>query len=208
MALADGDIIQVSWRGHSMAQSILLVRNYVVAAGGGDPGNDVLQDLDAIANAVKPAGTSDMTTAYLACLGTNYFLDAIRTQRVYPTRSALWEDGFTGTPGTNASDAVVPNDAAVVTNRTIKAGRNQVSNIHIGPIPAAAAVDGFLTPTYKALINTLADKLSTIFSPVGFAGRLEPVIFHKSNGTFDNLREYVIQPESRVMVRRTVNRGS
>lgn len=107
-------------------------------------------------------------------------------------------------------DATTGNVAAVLTIRTQKAGRNQVSNKHIGPLPSDGYDIGRVSPTLLTPLEILADNLRTALgTPDG--GIYQPVIYHKSGGgpgdNVDVLHSAVVQQQIRTMSRRTVGRG-
>lgn len=207
MGLAVGDIVQVSWRGTSMAQKMMLVRNYVLSGGGGNAGNSVPDDLSQLGTEISVGGAKDITTAFLNVMPSNYDLFEVRCQVIAPERSVL-VDTFAGpAAGTEGTAANVPNDAAVVTFRTDIAGRKQVANIHLGPLPSDAATQGQLTAGYNAKLLTLVDKLTTAIQPLAWAGTLKPIILHRPAMTWNLITNFQIQPQARVMVRRTLNRG-
>jgi hypothetical protein len=208
MALVEGDLVELSWRGLAMSQAIITTRKYILRGGGANPANTVYEDLANILLTVDVGGASDMTTAYLDTLPTNYALYEIRAQLVYPTRSSYLDLQKPAVAGTEGAAALVPNDASVITFRTAKAGRDQVANVHIGPLPTDAVAAGVLTGPYLALLSTLGGKFATAFQPVGWIGALKPTIFHKASATDDEIIDYTVWPQSRVMVRRTLNRGS
>ena len=208
MGLAVGDIVQVQWRGLAMNQQFLLTRNYVLSGGGGNAAHSVPEDLLDIGEAINVGGLNDLTTDFLALMPTNYQLFEIRTQRIAPERSVLVDVNAGPAAGTEGSVAVVPNDAAVVTFRTELAGRNQVANIHLGPLPVDGASAGQITGPYNGLINAFAILLTDNLAIAGFTGILKPIILHKPAMTWNLITHFQIQPQARVMVKRTLNRGS
>lgn len=208
MPLATGDIVQIQWRGLAMSQQILLTRHYLLSGGGGAAGNSVPADLLDIGNNVYVGGAFDKTTDLLACMPTNYQLFEVRCQRVAPDRSVLVDKIAGPDAGTEGTNAVVPNDCAVITYRTDLSGRRQVANLHIGPLPSDGATAGQITGPYNGLLNALAITLADSFQPAGFAGTLKAIILHKPAMTWDLITNFQIQPQARVMVRRTLNRGA
>jgi len=208
MGLVSGDVVQLSWRGLAMNQQILTVRNFILRGGDANPANTVYEDLGNVLLTIEPGGAGDMTTAYLDVMPSNYQLYEIRAQRIYPTRSAYLDNPLVAATGTEGTAAIVPNDASVITFRTADSGRNQVSNVHMGPLPSDAAAAGVLTGPYIAKLTTLAGKWDTPLAIVGWTGTLKPTIFHKATATDNEIIDFTVWPQSRVMVRRTLNRGS
>lgn len=208
MGLAVGDIIQAQWRGLSMNQQFILTRNYVLSGGGGNVANSVAADLADFGQSINVGGGTDLTTDFLALMPSNYQLFEIRTQRIAPERSVLVDTNAGPAAGTEGAAAVVPNDASVITFRTELAGRNQVSNIHLGPLPVDGASAGQITGPYNGLLNAFALLLLDNIAVAGFDGILKPIILHKPAMTWNLMTSFQIQPQARVMVRRTLNRGN
>lgn len=205
MGLLNNDIVQITWRGSCFGQRILLTHHYKIL-GDYNAATSIAQDLDDITNNIHPLGANDKTTVYLACLPPQYNLIEIRAQRIRASRSAYRAQG-NAFPGTHASPATVANDSACVTLRTENAGRSQVSNKHIGPIPDAVSAAGVLTPAYKLLLSSLGSALVTAFAPVGSGSIVTPVVFNRTLLTSDVLNTYIVGEQSRVQRRRTVGLG-
>lgn len=207
MGLLANDIVQVRWNVFSQGQAIMLVRTFKLVGGGGNPANDVINDLNDITDSLKPGGATPITTAVLNCLPSNAQINSLTAQAIYPTRSAQWEEGLTGQTGLWDGTANVPNNAGVIVFRTELAGRDQVSLAHVGPMPTNGAVAGILTVDYVAALLALANQLVTTIEIAGFEGNLRPVIYHRSNNTSTQLINVTIRNTSRVMRRRTVGLG-
>lgn len=206
MALKNDDIIQITFRGLCFGQRIIMTRPYLVS-GDFPVGTTFATDLDSICTAVAAGGVQDIMTPYLACLPAVYSLSEIRAQRVWPTRIAYRSIGFGGAVGTNAGAATVANDSACITLRTAFAGRKQVANMHIGPVPDTVSVAGLITAAYKVTLNVLGPKLVTSFVPVGSGSLLVPVIFHRATHDNDLVQQFILGDQSRVQRRRTVGVG-
>jgi len=205
MPVNPGDLVQLSWRGTCFNQRVLMVRNFRVTGSGGSP-QPTGQTLAQIIDAVEPGtGSQPISDAYLACLTANYTLNAIRAQVVRPDRSAFVErsynDAGTGGAGT------LSNTMGAITFRTANAGRNQVSTIKVGPLPAAFTIAGDVAAAGRAFLASLADFLQAPFVVNPPAITLSPIIWHAPGLTYDAIINYTVQPQARVMVRRTVGRG-
>jgi len=207
MPLAELDRIQITWSGIACGQTIQMVRMYQLIGGGGVAGNSVVEDLNDITDAIKPGGILPLSDVFLACLPNNYQLLTIRAQRITPVRSVFWEEAITGASGTVVSPCTVANTAGVIVMRTDLAGRDQVSLAHVGPLPTNATDQGLLTNDYRPILQVLADALVTPLGVTDFIGLLYPIIYHRSSGTSDILRDSVNRQNSRVMRRRTVGYG-
>lgn len=204
--LLNGDVVHVAWRGQCFGQRIILDQNYKIL-GDFPLADSFFQDALKIANLLLPGGAINVLTAYLAALPPQYTIDEIRIQKVSPApRTAYFSVGLGGAPGTHADAATVANDAACITMRTQKAGRNQVANVHIGPVPDAVSAAGLLINAYKVILTALGTKLVTSGVPVGSGSIIAPTILHKAGGD-DLIQQFLIGPQSRVQRRRTVGVG-
>lgn len=204
--LLDQDIVQVNWFGSCFGQRIILDTTYLVL-GNFPVGDSFFQDAQRIVNLVTAGGAIDVQTAYLAALPPQYSLEEIRVQKINGVRSAYFSNGFVATVGTNANAATVANDAACITLRTQKAGRNQVANKHIGPAPDAVSAAGLLVNAYKTVLTALGGKLVISGIPVGSGSIIAPTIYHRAAGTNDLVQQFLIGQQSRVQRRRTVGVG-
>lgn len=205
-----GDILQVTFRGRYEQQRIMLVHHYRLDAV--NPFTDAQNVQLALADKVRAGagGGNIIEGSYLACLPPQYTLEKIRTQTIALQRLVMTEVAR-NVPGTHGGDTETGNQAAVVTLRTALAGRSQVSNKHIGPIPQDVTVqdNGLVTVAYKALLTTLASNLAVQFADAGTGATFTPVIFHKT-GTGPNysvIERWLAQETLRVMRRRTVGLG-
>jgi hypothetical protein len=204
--LLNNDVVQVQWRGLCFGQRIIMNQHYHVT--GDFPLLDsFFQDAQRIINAVRIGGVINVEAAYLACLPPEYRLFDVNVQRIRAARSAYFgESSAVGFPGTNADSATVANDSACITLRTQQAGRKQVANMHIGPVPDAVSVAGLLTAAYKVTLSALGTKLVVSGVPVGSGSLISPTIMHVAGGD-DLVQQFHIGPQSRVQRRRTVGVG-
>lgn len=207
MPVNSGDIILVSVFGRCFGQRIMLTHHYR-ASGAGAPTVPTSAGLDAILDVLGPGGDVDLRAAYLACLPPDYEVDFARAQVVWPTRSAfVTSEGWDGNGG-NASGTESSNQTGVITLRTENAGRDQISNKHIGPLPSAAQVNGFLSDPYEALLSTLANKLLQAFIVDDIDLTLTPVIYHRNKEPrYNALVGKRINDTVRTQRRRTVGLG-
>lgn len=205
MPVATGDLIQVSWRGVAFGQRIMLVRNYRVTGSGG-LAQPTSQTLGQIIDAIQVGGDVDITAPYLACLPVQYSLQTIRVQVIKPIRSAMAERSY-ALAGTNANAATTANIQAAITFRTANGGRNQVSTIKVGPVSTLNALNGLITNGFAGTLSGLATAMMQTISvdPPGIT--ITPIIWHAPGDTYDAIVSSIIQPQARVMVRRTVGRG-
>jgi len=205
MPIPDNNIIQVTLRGLSMGQRILLVRTYVNF--GAFPAGTIDDNLQDIIDEVAAGGNGDLQTPYLDALPPEFSLTEIRAQVISPIRSAYSSQLFVAAPGVWAGAATKPNGAAVITQRTAQAGRNQVANAHIGPLADNASVNGILTGAYKTALGALGSAMINEWGVGALPVTMVPVIFHRATTTYDDIENFAVNDYARVMRRRTVGLG-
>jgi len=205
------DVLLITYKGTAAGQRILLTTTYKITVV--PVPTDATVFVNAAIEAVRAGvGGGDLIeTKYRACLPVEYELDSIRGQIIAPNRR-VYSETLRGVPGTHADGMETANLAGVITLRTAFAGRNQVGNKHIGPIPSAGAVMvlGELTGAYKTLLGTLATALMAQLVPVGIAAVARPVIYHPDGAVPPNtdwVESAIIGETVRVMRRRTVRVG-
>lgn len=205
MPVNAGDLIQLSWKGNCFGQRIMLIRNYRVSGTGGST-QPTGQTLAQIIDYMGPGGTAGFTEQYLNCLANQYTLDEIRAQVVRPTRSAFAARSYGDVPGTGGATQI-SNSQGAITLRTANAGRNQVSTVKIGPLPAIYSNVGYISAVGRVQLLSMLDFLATSYNVTPPGITLAPIIWHAPGLTYDALIGGSVWDQSRVMVRRTVGRG-
>lgn len=209
MPILQGDLIQITLLGYWNQQAIMLTHHLKVRTppSGGQTTSQALQSL-LTAIAGETPGT--LARTYLECLPDNYTMRIRSAQKIYPTREVmqsqsdalvgLWESGT----------ALTGQLAGVITLRTEKAGRSQVSNKHIGPAPDDGILNGQTTAAWRVPLDNLANALETAITAANGA-IYDPCIYHRGGdgaaAKSDLITSYVLQPTARVMRRRTVGLG-
>lgn len=200
------DKVMISWRGFCFGQRIILTHLYDLAEAVPVP-SEYPQEMQTLITLVSPATADSIGQAYLACLPASYRLTEIRAQRIHQTRNAYVARAFNA-PGTHNAAASVANDAACLTFRTLLAGRREVANKHIGPVPDAASASGLLTQAYKDLLEALGDAMLQTLVVEDVGHTWVPCIYHRENpGALSEIEGFVIGDQSRVQRRRTVGLG-
>jgi len=207
MALAVGDVIQVSLRGSLFAQRILTILHYSVAVSSGGSDYDQLSILTS--NLVTGGGSTDPIPQILAAQAPEYTLDEIRAQKVYPTRTiyALTGDGRSGTYATGTE---VTNIAASFEKRTLTPGRMGIGRTQLAGIPTAAMNNGELTAGYLAAeASNVAQALLMGITTSGPIVTFAPCLYNPTGPTnkFSPLFSVVPMSSLRVMRRRTLRLG-
>lgn len=132
-------------------------------------------------------------------------LETVHAQAIHPTRWGF-RDSPVFMPGTRGG-SITPNVDAVVTKRCALSGRKYVGEFYVPGLDANDADLGTLTDEFITAVNVGMSWLATDQGPMPDGMILEPIIFHRADGTFDKVVDYTCQPTVRVMTRRTVGRG-
>jgi hypothetical protein len=205
MPLLAGSIIQATFRYTCAGQRLLNICHFV---------NDV--DIDGEIPAIQAtmanyigSSVSAVSPArkIISLLPENITLDFVRVQVIRDNRWAYTQkdvglDGeLTATP--------VPNICVVLTKRTIDSDPDQVGAFHLPGVPADEMADGFVSLDFR---TTVRDEMEFLVSPMTWspgAPDIFPVILHPPLVVPDytKVASIIVQPEVRVMVRRTVGRG-
>ena len=204
MGVALGDKVQVTFTGRCYSQRIILVQNYVVTQAAA-PGDTYVFNMTSLINDLDTGGVRTIVPEYLALLNNDYTLITIKAQVIKPVRLA-YVSKEVARPGTGGAGTVA-NDSACLTLRTANAGRDQVSNKHIGPVPDGVSVAGRLDVAYKADVAVLGDKMIASVQPVALGPIYTPVVYHRFPDTTDAVAGFIVGDQSRVQRRRTVGVG-
>lgn len=204
MALPVNSIILISYRGTCMAQRILLTMPYKITQS--ESAQSDTADLALIADKFGDSVSGVVIAQYLACLPSNYSLNATRAQRIYTARSVYLEVPSTAS-GTWDDVALTANLQHPVTMTTTTAGRNQIAVRKIGPAPTNAVASGAPTAAYVTALTALANAMTISQSIADPFIKLEPVIYHKSSGQSNEIFNYRIPDRTGTMRRRTLRVG-
>lgn len=189
MALAVNDIIQLSIRGTLFDQRIITVLHYAVNVSALGSDTDQLKQL----TADWAAGTGSLPgilSHMLDCQGIQYTCNAIRAQRVYPTRTIYMETN-SGDTGAHADDCTTANIAASLLKRTFTPGRMGIGRVQLAGIPQTAYAAGNVDNVFLAtkLIPWSTDLKSTyttsvspvtyvpcLYNPTGPGTKISPIV--------------------------------
>jgi len=207
MALALGDVIQLSLRGTLFGQRILNILHYSVAVVGTGTEYDQLSILTS--NFVTDAFATPLRGTFLGSLAPQYTLDEVRAQRVYPTRT-VYAYTLDGGVGLYATGCEICNVAASMEKRTLTAGRMGIGRIQLAGIPTAVMNDGELTAGY--LTGPLADLATSLLSSLTTTAPVvtyTPCLFNPTApvNKFSPIFSIIPQTSIRVMRRRTLRVG-
>lgn len=206
--LEQGQIIALTCQYTVYGQRNLLTHHYFVNRTGGF--GDVSLS-DAFSDWATWSSTfGGLENVIVDVFGQDVSMNFAQFQIIYPTRYAYVRGvGFTGT-GSVVGGTLPQNVAAVITLRSDLSGRNQISNKHIGGVPATFTENGEVTTDaiedYQLVQAALLSTVNVGDAPDTFA--LIPVIYHKGGlTTSDTLVTGSVQNTIRVMRRRTVGLG-
>jgi len=211
MSIPANSILQLAFLGAYANDRILHIRNFVLAVGG--TGAETPAEVQAaFLNVVKPTGTDDLATPYLACLTSGYTLQQMRAQIVYPTRyrATILTAGL-NIPGTRGATSTALLDC-VLTMQTDLSGRSQVGNYKIGPAPATDFTNGTLGVDITDALNNYRETFEGTIETVG--GGLtgwKSCIYHPNfqpgGESFNLITSGYVQDTARAKTTRTARRG-
>lgn len=207
--IAVNDLLRINAVGSFANQRIILTHAYAVLTTDGSQTDQ--QGMDALINNIRGGlGAGDQwESAYLACLPAGYTLEYWQCQKVAPVRVHYTKFSRV-VPGTHADTTNATNQAAVITLGTVLAGRSNVSNKHIGPIPQSVNVQssGLVAAAYQGILSTLAANMLLDITDVPSGITFSPVIPHRlPAGAYTLLSNYSVGTTVRTMRRRTVGVG-
>lgn len=204
MGVQVGDKVQVNFVGRCYSQRIMLTTMWRVAQAAA-PGETYALNMTQLIDSLDVGGANSIVTPYLALLQEDYTLIRITAQAIHPVRLAYVAKEV-ARPG-NGGAGSVANDSACLTLRTANAGRSQVANKHIGPVPDGVSLAGRLDVAYKALVATLGSAMTATIQPDPLGAIYQPVIFHRASELHDGVTGFIVGDQSRVQRRRTVGVG-
>lgn len=156
------------------------------------------------------AAKVDATGTYLAlkaAASNKVTFTTHRIQIIYPVRRA-YADGTLGAVGSRGDTAMPSGVSGCVFRKSDLAGRGTVGRIEVGGMLTDDALDGYVTPTYTALLSSIATTL-ILNRDIGVEpASLQPILFKRSAPVFSPLVSQVgVRSTVRYMTRRTVGRG-
>lgn len=206
MALQTGDIVLMSFEGKCFGQTIIYTQHYRIN-GAGNPTTTLTQDWLEVMSLINGGGEDDLITHYKDLYSNEYTLFGVRLQRIFPIRSAFFRTAIVDGGGTFVGQTGTASGSAALTFRTEKAGRDQISNKKLGPVPEEAQLEGLLTAAYQAEVKVFGDQqMRELVLPVASVDMI-PVVYHAGTHATDDYASFEVQAEVRSMSRRVVGRG-
>lgn len=207
MALATNDVIQVSFRGTLYGQRILNILHYAVVSA---PSGSTIDQLEGLANSMaNNTGSVQPVAKLLAVLSTDFTLDDVRTQVVYPTRT-LYTQIASGATGAVEMTAGTANMAVSILKRGVDGGRKGVGRMQIAGVPQGQAALGKWD--FSGVLTDWADlraALAASFTSASPVVTMTPVIYNPTGAglKFQAIWSWTQEDTVRTMHRRTVRLG-
>jgi len=208
-AAAVNQVYRVTFNGFLHNQRTMTTFYYKLLdlPGAGGNHDDASNDLN-----TRIATAGDLQSLYRACCPSNWTLDSLWIQLIYPTRvrKIVYNKNLAGT-GANAS--TVTNVSASITRTGVLAARNQVGGIRV-PISPADCAAGLLTTTPFANLGALSVKMKALYGAAadwwwspGFMSKVPGQQPNERIPAFTEMYAAFPQETSRVVRRRTVGLG-
>lgn len=199
-------ILTVSFLGRHEAQQVMNVFTYRYN------GSAELPDGVAAANAVwtNLNGVAGLFTVWREALSVKVTQIEARLQWTHPDRFAyIVKTDPAKTEGAIGGDAYPVNTSAVITKRTINAGRDQVGAVHVPGVPMTFFTNGILQPAGLDAYAAVGAKTIEAINTAIPAAEYLPVLFHRTSPAVSpQVTNISVQGFARIMRRRTVGVGS
>lgn len=203
-----GELWELRLKGRLNAQDIITVAHYRVTVI--TPPVAVVALNAALQTQAKLAGGFGFQA--LPALPANYAGISVDCQRVFPLTERSANSGSAWDVAGASPNADTSNVAQVITRRTARAGRSEISTGHLPcPTTSDSIVGGELTPDQTTELTKwiACQSLPIVLGGIGVT--LEPVIWHRGipiEGRYSSfITSAIVQPTVRVMRRRTVGIG-
>jgi hypothetical protein len=203
MPLNVGDIVQTTYDYQMFSQRLMNVFSWRCVTAGTGPVTEVTQEIaDYFSDTVTVGAPANRIKATIS---SDVEIIRVRAQVIHPIRYAyrfldVHESGLkTGTKYCNTD--------VVFTRRGLLVGRSERANTYLPGTPTDVITDGQLIGGYQVQVFVnMQWTINQHTMPVSGAV-LQPVIFHRRLGQSSEVIDLLVQPEARVMTRRTVGRG-
>lgn len=204
VVLNDHDVVDVTVRQTIAAQAILNTFHYEITIG---VGASITMDEFQTALLAQWNGLNGMLTKWKLAVSADVSFDFEQFQRVYPIRSA-YQRAVDGAVGALIGPVAGPNVTAVINLRTFFTVKPAHRDLFISGVPASGFANGLLNPDETGLLETFADRI-TVPVDLGDGKQGVPVCFTRAavNQKTRPITTFTLNPEERVMRRRTVGHG-
>lgn len=203
MALSVGDIIQTTFEYDAYLQKEMNVFHWRVINGGSGPASEQVQEIADYFSDTVTAGAP--AKGLKSIISESITMMRVRAQNIYPVRTAyrftdIFEAGLLGLTKYSNVDAVI-------TRRGLIAARGETGNTYIPGLPEEKVDNGLISGAHQLAISVAMQWVVQVHTMPVSGVELQPVIFHRQIGQASEVLDYLVQPEARVMTRRTVGRG-
>lgn len=199
-----GMIVLTTAQGRLSGQTILNTFTHAVEVLTGAPTVDQLYQ--AVYDDWWDAGASVRTT-YLAALSSDYTLDFLNVQVIYPVRYKRRQFIDANTGGLIEAAEQAATSQTIYRSGDLGSRRDQ-SSLHLPGVNQVYYADGVYEVAQVARLNALAVKCKTAYSIGTGTLRITPVIFHRGpQPSYSIITDAIAKTEVRTMRRRVVGRG-
>jgi len=204
-SLPISSVIEVTYLGTLCGQRVMNTLHYRVTT----PSTmvTVQEEMAQLATRFTDIGANDILTKYRLCVPESMVINSVVLQPVYFTRYRKFTYPVNKVGLSDPTE--VPNIQAAITFWTEFSGRDQVGGVRI-PASYQLAASGYWQAAYTQVLEDLADFITTIIIVTVGGGVYAPVIYHRKEDHVpksDDIKGYIIQPQTRVLRRRTVGLG-
>lgn len=207
MPVAAGHIMEVTFSGLLYGQRLMNIFHLLTVTTPTATAEIVSQN-DMITR-LRPLGSADLVTPYLACMSDQYTFDTLRCQYVYPQRIRASTLG-TSVAGALSGAAGPTNTSGFLEFITDFAGRKYRGGMHMGALPDAVIVSGKLTSPQIVRYSTFCTSFLLPIAEVGGTGSWVTTVLHRTHplsGANTIITGAFAQTTARTMRRRTVGVG-
>jgi len=154
------------------------------------------------ASAIGTAWVNQVSTPYVNCLHSSITLDQMVVTEVSANTQVTT---LINTPGTQTTEMSAPQNAAVISWRTMYIGKSARGRTYVFGLPEGAQNAGIITNSQLALLAALASALRVAW-PAAFGGKL--VLFHRITGGYTDIMSSIVRDVVYTQRRRTLGVGA
>lgn len=198
--IPSGAILEASIQGRSAGQLTLSVFHYVLDTPGGVA--DGAAEIDAFN--LEWNTSLDFVGVYADCCSTEFAIENIVYQWIYPNRYRRVIKTPAETAGTVSQPSFPPNVSGAITKQADVATRHGIGTLHMPGVPNGSNDDGYVTISQKARYGALGTFLSAPYR----TSTLFPVLYRRlAPNASAVVTAATVRDTMRVVRRRTVGVG-
>lgn len=197
-----GAVIEISLLGRLNAQRVLNVFHYAISAE--VPSAQYVAFMDGLQTNFEDVVAAPL----LVVLSSQYMLEAIRLQVVWPTRLAYREYSVM-TAGAKPGVALPANSSVSVQLRTETAGKGGVGRKQVSGLPAGGVTEGELNGNGMTEMVTATSAWDADLDLAGpYTGDIVPIVWTRGTGiNTKRINQVIVKSEVRTQRTRTVGKG-